>query len=168
MNHLYLMLANNFLDQLFEEINQKKIKLLSHDIDHLCFRTDSEADYLKVCQDFSGMGELLVESMVGGRLISTFKLKDPLIYHDFKIPLVEIPAPKKGSSYQRGFEHIEMVVNESFDELIEFYGGLKLDKRALDKKLNPDLVIILDSGAIKLHHQSLERVIEIEKAMPTS
>lgn len=163
MNDYYTGQTIQFLNLLFSEISQKNIDLKFIEIDHLCFRTESEEDYKKVCQDFSQFGELLIEAPVGGRLISTYKFTTPFEYKDLLIPLIEIPAPKKGKITKRGFEHIEMVVEESFDELIKKYSHLNLETSALSKELNPELEIELETGAIKFHHQSLKKVIEIEK-----
>lgn len=165
MNHHYSQLAVEFLDQLFSEIEALNLKLNFVEIDHLCFRTDSDEDYRRVCHDFSEQGILLIEAPVGGRLISTYKFHTPFKYKNISIPLIEVPAPKKGKVTQRGFEHIELVVEESFEELIQKYSHLKLETNALKKELNPELEIEFKTGAIKFHHQSLEKVIEIEKGL---
>ncbi len=163
MNEYYSGLAIQFLNLLFDEVSSKQIDLNFIEIDHLCFRTESDEDYKKVCEDFSQFGELLIEAPVGGRLISTYKFHEAFQYKDLSIPLIEIPAPKKGKLTKRGFEHIEMVVEDDFSNLIKKYSHLKLETNALSKELNPELELELDSGAIKFHHQSLEKVIEIEK-----
>ena len=165
MNNHYSLLAEKFLDQLFSEIETLHLKLNFIEIDHLCFRTESDEDYQRVCSDFSEQGVLLIEAPVAGRLISTFKFHTPFQYKKISIPLIEIPAPKKGKTTQRGFEHIELVVKESFEELIQKYSHLKLETAALKKELNPELEIEFKSGAIKFHHQSLEKIIEIEKGL---
>lgn len=159
----YLELAHEFLEKLFNEIEKKHLYLIYKEIDHVCFRTDSTDDYSKVCKDFSAFGELLIEAPVKGRLISTFKLYEMIIFRDLKIPLVEIPAPKIGKTITRGFEHIELVVEEPFEVLIQKYEKFKLEKNGLTKKINPELELVLDSGSIKFHHQSLEDVIKFEK-----
>lgn len=158
----YQKLAEEFLNNLFNEVKQTNLCLRFKEIDHICFRTDSLEDYLRVCQDFSDH-ELLIESMVNGRLISTFKLNTPYQYQNFQIPLIEIPAPKVGKIVKRGFEHIELVVEDSFEDLMTKYHDYKLDLSGLGKKINPELEMILNNGSIKFHHQSLNDVIHFEK-----
>jgi predicted metalloenzyme YecM len=56
-------------------------------------------------------GRLLIESMVGGRPIATYKLHQAIPLINGKvIDVLEVPSPKKGSFYKRGLEHIEIVV----------------------------------------------------------
>jgi predicted metalloenzyme YecM len=107
-----------FLNKLNEELNQKKLSLPLHwDIDHICFRTESEDEYMARKTQFSSFAQLLIESPVNGRLISTYKLEAPIEFLGRRIDLVELPAPKKNKATPSGFEHIEITVDESFEEV---------------------------------------------------
>lgn len=157
-------LANQFLIHLFDDITRAKIKLPVHwDIDHLCYRAATEEGYQKLKNDFAAFGNLLIESVVNGRMIATFKLHEPVFFQDWRIDLVELPAPKKGKSTPEGFEHIEVVCDVSFHELETLYSHLALDKKGLSKEYNQELEICLGERNIKFHHSSLESVISLEK-----
>lgn len=134
-------------------------------IDHICYRAASEGEYKSLIADYKKNNELLIEAPVGGRLISTFKLKDPISFRNFKIPLIEIPMPKLGRETKSGYEHIEIVIQEDFGELQNRYSHLSFLTHALTKELNPELEIELNNCSIKFHHQSLEKVIEFEKGL---
>lgn len=112
---------------------------------------------------FAELGDLLIESPVNGRLISTFKLKEPIVFHQWTIELVELPAPKPGKQTVEGFEHIEVVVDTSFESLKEKFGHCRFDEGGLKKSFNQELEIDFGDKAIKFHHLSLESVIELEK-----
>jgi predicted metalloenzyme YecM len=156
-----------FLNLLFADLEKAQIQLALHwSIDHLCFRCDSHAHYLLYQQHFQLLGKLLIESEVGGRLISTYKLHRPVQFRHWQIPLVELPAPKTNQVTELGFEHIEVVCDLSFEQLANMYGHLVLDKKGLNKTLNPDLEIVLGARNIKFHHQSLEQVIAGEQNKP--
>lgn len=157
--------AQYFLDKVFKEIQSAQIDLKNWEIDHICYRTTSEENYLESKKYFAQLGELLIESEVGGRQIATYKLKKPIKYKNFSIPLVEVPAPKKGKLTPEGFEHIEVVIDCSFDEILAKYSHCNFDKKGMQKDLNPELEIEFKDCAIKFHHQSLEEVIKIEKKM---
>jgi len=136
-------------------------------IDHVCYRVESDARYGEMKQVFGQLGTMLVESMVSGRLIATYKLHSPIRWKNFVIPLVELPAPKKGKQVREGWEHLEIVVQGSFAEIKSNLPGARFDEKGLSKKINPELELELDSGvAIKFHHQSLEQVIEWERKAP--
>jgi uncharacterized protein len=155
--------AQAFLQQLFQQLKYRKISIRDHwDIDHLCFRTDSEEGYQRRKAEFSSFGKMLIESPVNGRMISTFQLNDPILFQGRSIDLVELPAPKKGKLTKEGFEHIEIVVDQPFYEIKSALGHCQFDEGGLAKHLNQELEIELENCAIKFHHLSLKSVINLE------
>lgn len=166
----FILDSQSFLEKAFGQLKAKEL-LNAIDphwfIDHLCYRTIDEENYQEMKKVFSTFGELLVEGDVNGRLISTFKLHRPILFRDVRewsIPLVEVPAPKAGKKTIEGLEHFEVVCDVSFEEIKKRFSKCKMDEKGLSKKLNPELEVEFGDFAIKFHHQSLEVVIEIEKA----
>jgi len=96
---------SNFLDKLFGYLSEKKIAVSNFELDHICYRVETEERYQALKIALSNLGELLTESQIGGRVIASIKLNDPIIYKNRKIEVVELPAPKQGSFYKEGFEH---------------------------------------------------------------
>jgi predicted metalloenzyme YecM len=155
--------ANHFLTRVFTELERKNIKLEKNwHIDHLCFRTDSQENYITTKKQFETFSELLIESEVNGRLISTYKLASPVAFNEWEINLVEVPAPKKGKSVVSGFEHIEIVCDITFDEIKSRFHHCQFDESGLSKDFNQELEIPLDGLAVKFHLLSLESVINLE------
>jgi predicted metalloenzyme YecM len=154
--------ALHFLDKITALLKESSIEIKNWEIDHLCYRTDSIDHYEEVKRQFSQLGSLLIESEVGGRPIATFKLNKPVIYKNYFIDLVEVPAPKAGRVVQRGFEHIEVVLDCSFEDFIDQYPHFPFQKKGLGKTLNPELEIDFGDCAVKFHHKSLEHIINIE------
>lgn len=158
--------VDSFLSKIFEQIKELNIDISEMYPDHICYRTSSEEEYKKVKEAFFNYGDLLIESDVNGRLISTFKFNKPILFEQYKIDLIEIPAPKKGAVYESGLEHIELVTKEDLNSIKEKYSHLSFDTSAMSKELNAELKLKLKDGlSIKFHNQSLEKVIEIEKAL---
>ena len=155
--------AVTFLEKIFNELESVQIDLRDWPIDHLCYRTSSENNYQKIKNCFQHIGELLVESEVNGRLIATYKLKEPILFKQHRIELIEVPAPKRGKTTIEGFEHIEAVIDISFLELEKLFPHITFNKKAITKEINPDIEVEFGGCAIKFHHQSLEEVIEYEK-----
>ena len=151
-----------FLNNIFEEIESQRIDLSTWKIDHLCYRVSSNKNYEKMKGVMASFSTLLSEAKISGRPISTYKLNEPIVYKNYIIELIEVPAPKMGAQTIEGFEHIEVVTSESFDEIMENYPQLNFETKALSKKINPELVIKFGDCSLKFHHQSLEDVIKQE------
>jgi uncharacterized protein len=156
--------AQDFLKSLFLVLEQNKIVIEKYwNIDHLCYRTKSDDEYFELKNRFSEFSNLLVESEVNGRLISTFRLREPLQYDCWTIDLVELPAPKKGRITPSGFEHIEVVVDVSFESLKKRFANCPFEETGLKKDFNQELEINFGPMAIKFHHLSLSSVVNVEK-----
>lgn len=157
--------ALEFLDLLFEDLKLNGIEILpGWVIDHLCYRTATESDYQSLKYEFLKFSDLLIESPVNGRLISTYQLHKAIQFQGWSIHVVELPSPKKGKVTARGFEHIEVVCDVPFSELTQKYSHLKLDLGGLSKSINQELEIYLGRRNIKFHHMTLFDVIQLEKA----
>jgi predicted metalloenzyme YecM len=155
--------AQIFLNGVFDKANSSKFLIPENwFVDHICFRTSTFAEYLEHQTHFSRFGNLLIESEVGGRPISTFKLFEPIVFGDHTIPLVELPAPKLGKPTPLGFEHIEIVCDKPFDKIISEFPDLTFDSSGLAKSFSQELEIDFGGASIKLHHLSLESVIRLE------
>ena len=156
--------AHDFLQSLFLVLDKNKIVIEKNwNIDHLCYRTTTDADYVETKKYFFEFSKLLIESEVNGRLISTFKLQRPIQYQDWTIDLVELTAPKIGKQPQGGFEHIEVVVDVPFDAIKKRFAHCQFDESGLKKDFNQELEINFGAMAIKFHYLSLSSVINVEK-----
>lgn len=165
--NLFTQQALSFLNKLAAEIRQTQLVLEPHwNIDHLCFRVSTEAEYQTLKLEFLHFSKLLIESPVNGRLISTYKLHEPIQFLDWQIDVVELPAPKPNSPNLTGFEHIEVVIDVPFAQLIKCNPQIHFDGSAIAKDFNQELKAKLASGTIKFHHLSLESVVRLENNKP--
>ena len=148
-----------FLDMIFEELEKAGIDVSAYPLDHICYRVENQADYEYKKQMLSQMGEILSESMIGGRPITTFKLKTPIFYKKREIFLLELPSPKPGSKYPEGYEHVEFVVDVPLVEFRDRYNYLSFDEKGFHKEVNSDLRLKWDEYSVKFHEHDLEYVI---------
>ncbi len=155
--------AHHFLESSWKRLSRyhKELKPLS--IDHLCYRTTSPTHYEQTKRYFGELGIELIESMIAGRPIATFKLHEPIHFRGFQIDLVEVPAPKEGKATKDGLEHFEFVIPYHFDWVRELFKNEKISEKGTAKQLNPEIEVSFEDFAIKFHHKSLEEVIAIEK-----
>lgn len=159
-----------FVIGLLRELDALGIDLLHPEIDHLCYRAASLDEYLILRDRLADAGDLLVEGMIGGRPIATYRLHQPLKIQmlskdgralDIRVPCIELAAPKPGRNHQAGLEHIELVV-ASLAALIAAYPQLAFKTGNMGDSRNPDVGLMLSSGQVKFHLRSLEAVIAEE------
>jgi len=154
---------NPFLSKIFNDLKSNEIDFSNYFLDHICYRVASQEKYFSLKSTLEKENQLLIESKINGRNISIFKLKNPIQFEGRSIPLLELPAPKKGSQYAEGWEHIELVIDESLDTFLEKYSNLSFDKKGFSKSINRDVRLKLGKLSVKFHEQSLEEVIIIEQ-----
>lgn len=155
-----------FLTQLTNDLEALGIPALQLKCDHLCFRVGTTLEYENCKLALSEFGNLLTEAPVNGRPIATFRLHGPFKTANHTVDLIELPAPKSGTDYQTGFEHAEFLISESFQKFTAQFPHLSFSEGG-HPTLNPELTLKLDNRQAKFHHQSLDRVIEIENATIT-
>lgn len=158
-----------FLDRLFTALEAFPGSLDHLFLDHICYRVETVAAYERLRDLLAAENELLVEGLIGGRRIATFKLAEPLVYHQRLIPLLELPEPKDGSFYEEGWEHVEFVTDRPLAEFAQFAPALLsatatgFDRKGMKKARNADLRVKLGHGLnVKFHERSLEEVIAEE------
>ncbi len=154
-----------FLEDLFSKLDDIDLDVEDYELDHICYRVDSIEQYKSKKEDLMPLGELLVESMVNGRLISTFKLHEPIVFRQRRIFLIELPGPKNGHSYKNGLEHAEFVTISPLQKIVERYPQYSFEIFGIHKNINADITLKLGEYCIRFHNQSLEDVIKLEKKM---
>lgn len=152
-----------FLEDLFLKIDDIGLDVEKYELDHICYRVESMSDYKIKKEELINFGELLIESMVNGRLISTFKLHEPIIFRNRKIYLLELPSPKSSHSYKSGLEHVEFVTNLPLQKIVDRYPQYSFEVYGIHKKINADVTLKLGEYCIRFHNQNLEEVIKQER-----
>eukprot|EP00555_Chaetoceros_dichaeta_P014576 CAMPEP_0198271018 /NCGR_PEP_ID=MMETSP1447-20131203/47473_1 /TAXON_ID=420782 /ORGANISM="Chaetoceros dichaeta, Strain CCMP1751" /LENGTH=450 /DNA_ID=CAMNT_0043963389 /DNA_START=12 /DNA_END=1364 /DNA_ORIENTATION=- len=174
-----------FLEAVEARLLEKDLNVCQYHTDHVCWRTEALEEYsglvsaLRTSEDWA----LLVESEIGGRSIATFQMKEGISFGDRMINVIEIPAPKDGSPYKSGLEHVEFVVSSAENEqlsprndsthqkiLNEFMAMcpcFEWSTKAKDKEMNPDVstkieLPIFGTCTVKFHLMPLAEVIKYE------
>ncbi len=160
-----------FLDALFSKLHPDPHALDHLVLDHLCYRVETTARYETLRDQLLADHKLLVESIINGRRIATFRMAQPFKYQQRNIWLLELPEPKPSSPYREGWEHAEFVTDRPLTEfgrwLQEHLGvaAAAIDASGMDKALNADLRLRLPGSiGVKFHELSLDQVINIELA----
>lgn len=149
-----------FLDQVFQYLVEDGIEVDAYELDHICYRVESTKRYLELREVLADHGELLTETEIGGRPISTFKLHSPYRYDSREIHCLELPAPKTGSPYPEGYEHVEFVIREPFQTFVSRYPHLEFKTKGMHKPVNPEISRKYPGLSVKFHHHPIEYVIK--------
>lgn len=151
-----------YLENLFAKIEKIGLNVDDCYLDHICYRVATETEYQTKKVELLDHGTLLIESMVNGRMISTYKLHSPIHFNNRIIDVLELPAPKMGTSYKSGLEHVEFVTKGPLKDIVDRYPTLKFEVFGIDKKINADITLKFDGECIRFHNQTLEDVIAEE------
>lgn len=154
---------DGFLKKVLTALENDGIDVSKYELDHICYRVETQGTYNQLKTELSKVGELLSETMISGRPISTYKLNTPIIFRTREISCIELPTPKQCSLYPEGLEHAEFVIDESFDDFMNKYPAVKFDTASINKPINPDLRVEYSGLSVKFHHKPLEEVIRYEQ-----
>ncbi|MGO5000660.1 VOC family protein [Oceanisphaera sp. W20_SRM_FM3] len=151
-----------FLAELEQGMLDHGLALRLGPMDHICYRAASNQEYLDLQERLAPFGPLLIEGMIGGRPISTFKLNHSIPSAFGPIPCLELAAPKAGKLHTLGLEHGEIVV-PSLTQLLSDYPWVPFNRTGLTHSA-PELTLSMGTYQIKFHSQSLADTIAIEIA----
>jgi len=152
--------ASPFLETIFQSLEANKVDVRNYELDHICYRVETIERYEALKKALSPLGKLLVESQIGGRSIATFQLHKPIVFQNRQIHVLELPAPKTGSFYKEGFEHVEFVIDTPFENFMQKHSHLSFKTKGMSKAVNPEISLRYDDFAVKFHHHTLAYVIE--------
>ena len=130
-------------------------------VDHFCFRTSSLKNYEVKKVELFQLSDWFLENIHNNRPISKFILKEPLVFENQRVSIIELPAPKVGVSYKDGIEHFEFVVGKNFTEFKNKYSHLWTGQDD-SGEFNKPVYIKLKSGVVKFHEKPLDEVIRLE------
>lgn len=151
--------TDSFFQGIFQVLEELSIDVSKYQLDHLCYRVETAERYYELKELFLTEWQLLTENEINGRPICSFKLKNPIIYEGREVSVLELPYPKDGSPYQEWLEHVEFVIDKSFEDFMNRYPHISFDTKAIKKEINPDIGIQHKGVRIKFHHNSLEYVV---------
>jgi len=152
--------CNPFLDQFFQNLKADKIDVANFELDHVCYRVETEKRYKEMKIMLDGLGQKLTEFKIRKREISTYHLNKPIVYLDREIHCIELSSPREDLFFPEGFEHAEFVINESLTDFMGRYPNIEFNTEALNRELNPELIRQYEGIAVKFHNYSLEYTIK--------
>lgn len=152
-----------FLKQVLQEVAEAGFDLSDFvQMDHMCYRVPSMDTYETKKRELESVGTLLGEAQVNSRPIAVFRLTTPVIHGNWRIDVVELPAPKPGVETQEGLEHVEFVLFDDKETFLTKYSGKRFELKAADRGINPEIVFRLPTYTVKFHLLNLPTVVYLE------
>ena len=152
-----------FLDSFFEQINNVGLDISGLPLDHIAYQASSKEDYEQHLPQFSKLGELVSEEIIGGRRVAVVKLDDPLVYKDYRIPALELIEPKEGQVCDSDFQHAEFVVNQTFEKYIEQYPNINWDTSSMGRDEFSHLKLNFEGLTLKFLQRPILELFEEKK-----
>lgn len=153
-----------FLDKIISKVGFLGIDVSTFNLDHLGYQASSDEDYYKNLPEALSLGKKVHENLVGGRLVSIFKLNTPIEYRNYHIEALELIAPKKDQIVESHLDHVEFVIDKSFEEFMNEYPSVNWDTSAVDQPTFPMLKVQLGEGLIvKFHYEPVLKIVEKEE-----
>jgi len=156
--------SSSFLDRLFGKINELGVDISKFDLDHIAYQASSDENYDSIKPTLLKIAELVDENIVGGRRVGLFKLDKPLIYRHYSVPALELVAPKEGQICPSALEHVEFVIDESFDSFMKKYPNLNWDISAVNQPIFPMIKLEIDRHVrVKFHYEPVLEIVRRKK-----
>lgn len=148
----------NFVESILQNLEDLGVDVSGLEMDHFGYQASSKKDYDELKEEVSELGEMKSENIVGGRRVSVYELLDPIKIKNFEITAFELIEPKEGQNTESILDHIEFVLEDSFEEFIDMYSDVDWDTVAMNRDEFPKVAYRFDDGSgVKFH---LENILE--------
>ena len=135
-------------------------------LDHMCYRTVSAENYEAKKTALKAVATMIDETVVSGRPIAVFRLRLPIVSQDWRIDVLELPAPKPDKPYLEGLEHIEFVIYDSQKVFLQKYADKTFNLVSINRGINPEIGFTLDERhAVKFHLLSLPTAVYLQNKL---
>jgi predicted metalloenzyme YecM len=146
-----------FLDKIFFNLKKSGFDFADFkELDHLGYRVEDNGRYEEKKREIRELADKESEVLIDDRLVSIFKLKEPLVSENFKISALELLAPKINNIHKEGLEHAEFVVKDGLDDFFEKYKeAVDFDLSKRRRNENPEIIVGYDGCRVKFHERSV-------------
>lgn len=163
---------SQFADRLHLELSQ-------FSADHISVRCHQNSTAERWREGLLQCGSLLSETIINGRPICLFDLKQPLQVGPWQIDFIELPYPGDKRYPHEGWEHVELVLSgdpatfyaRALEHLADealLLPGVKLKQSSPkgegERLANPTLAITDGSVTIKFHPHHIRDIVASERS----
>lgn len=147
---------SNFIDKVLTNLSALNIDVSDLELDHFAYQTSSEEDYKNKKFDAVQIGRLESENTVGGKHVSIYRLIQPYLYTRYNISGFEIVGPKVAELCDSCIDHVEFVLQTSFEDFINSYPQVNWNTTAMYRPDFPKLSLkFMDGTGVKFHLKNI-------------
>jgi len=131
-------------------------------LSHLCFRTETYAEYLQVRDGLERHCSSNIENVWNGRPMSIMQLKDPVnLGAGFELGVIELIPPIHRRVYKMGLEHAGIVIGESVEEFSVKHRHALTGQQFQSPECEPYYVTFFDDfTTVKFYRDPLLQICE--------
>ena len=108
-----------FVEEMIERCKLIGLDINSFPIDHVCYRAKDIESFNTFLEMFQSISALYTIKSHHGRKFFTFFLKDALDYKNISSYVIEYSEPGGSDTYDNGFQHLELLTNKSYEDILD-------------------------------------------------
>ena len=145
-----------FIKNKLEQLQKQNINVSDLELDHFGYQTASKEDYDTKTKDVNTIAIMKSENIVGRRRVGIYKLNNPYIYENYTVLGFELVEPREGQVCSSQLDHLEFVLNCSFDDYIAINTAVNWDTTTMTRPEFAKLTVKFDDGtSIKFHLKNI-------------
>jgi predicted metalloenzyme YecM len=148
-----------------DRLATRGIDIAPFPLSHLAYRVPEWDEYVHLRSLLERHAVANRENVWNGRPISLIVLKEPLeVLEGQPVSLIELIPPVHQRVYKMGFEHLGVVVGDTFDAFVEAHKPVLTGQQFQGPTSTPDPVYILfeDFTHVKFYRLSLRASVELD------
>lgn len=156
-----------FLDRVFNNLDNLGIDVSNYTLDHLAYRAISQESYENISSKLSQFAKRANQKIIRGRAVDMYLLSDSLDYKGRQIVYFEVLAPAVGDQFNEGLEHCEFVVkNIGLHDFVSKYNLVRWNLNSIDREIGAEAGILFENGAnVKFKNQTMSEIIDEEEKL---
>lgn len=152
-----------FFADLLHRMKKSGIDISGMPMSHLLYRVTTIPEYEKLRDQLKFFCNEFVETQFNGRAVSVLGLKNPLILEDdFRVSVIELPAPRPVHMYPSGLESIGVIVGKALPEFIKRYTKVLTGVKDHGQYCQPAFITFDNEKTAKFYDISLNEIVTLQ------
>jgi predicted metalloenzyme YecM len=149
-----------FFSDLLHRLKTAGITITDMPLSHLLYRVSTLSEYEILRDQLKSFCREFVETQFNGRAVSILILNKPLILEEnFKVSMIELPAPRPDHMYPTGLESIGVIVGDKLSIFINQYNQLLTGVKNHSEHSQQAFITFSNDKTAKFYDSSLREIV---------